>query len=126
MSGGHFDTWNGGTDYEMLHGEWCDEELNELYDDLFGKMYYRKTITGREVYSDGKSSFGPRGGGLFESLDFWLSGDTTEESYLDDVRRFKQKWFKRTPKNRVDYYKDKFMEYAQEIMDKFAEELGES
>lgn len=111
---------------DELCGEWRDEELNELFFDLFGggwRGYKGQFWTRRE---DRECEFGPRGGGLFESLDFWLSGDTCEESYRDDVRRFKRKWLsKKTPSNRVEFYQRRFETYARGIMKKFMEELGE-
>ena len=96
MSGGHF-----GWSYapEDLDGEWRDEEINELYFDLF---------CGGE--------FSVRGyGGLFQSLDFWLSGDTDEESYREAVSQFKAKWMHRTPRNRVAFYQQKLQDYADKL-----------
>lgn len=121
MSGGHFDSWRGGIDVERLNGSWRDEELNDLFFDLFGGGYdgYRTPFARK----DRTCEFGPRGGGLFESLDFWLSGDTCEEDYMEDLKRFKQKWFRRTPKNRVEYYQRRFEEYAHDIIEQFKEEL---
>ena len=127
MSGGHFYGYHGDIDLDALRGAWRDEELNELFEDLFGLGYDgRRTIFGyTSPYMEHNTvEFGPRGGGLFESLDFWLSGDTTEEDYLADLKRFKAKWFKRTPKNRAEYYQQKFEQYARELLDKFKEELG--
>lgn len=126
MSGGYFGYC--GEAIENARGEWGDEELNEMFDDLFGSSRYRRGRPfGSTVYdsASARCEFGPRGGGLFESLDFWLSGDTTYESYQEDVRRFKAKWFRKTPKNRLEFYKDRFEEYAREIMEKFKEELGD-
>ena len=102
MSGGHFG-WN----YmpEDLDGEWRDEEINELFNDL---------MCGGD--------FSVRGyGGLFQSLDFWLSGDTDEESYREAVSQFKTKWMPRTPMNRVEFYQQKLQDYA----DKLKREMGE-
>lgn len=88
---------------EPADGKWEDEELNELYHDLF---------VGEE--------FSVRGyGGLCQSLDFYLSDDIGEESYHKKLKEFKQKWFHRTPKNRVEYYRQKIQEYA----DRCKEEL---
>lgn len=85
-------------------GKWCDEELNELYHDLFCG-----------------GDFSVRGyGGLCQSLDFFLSGDTSEADYREAVRRFKEKWFHRTPKNRVEFYEGKIQGFA----DKCKAELG--
>lgn len=113
MSGGHFDYIGGQVAYQMA-GQWRDEELNDLFDDLFGDGWNHD------------SDFGPRGGGLAESLDFWLSGDIEEEDYREDVAQFKAKWLcKKTPKNRVEYYQRRFEDYAMETMDRFKRELGE-
>lgn len=103
MSGGHFDY--GAVSYE-LEGAWRDEEINELIKDLFFG-----------------GDFSVRGyGGLFQSLDFWLSGDTYEDDYRDAVAEFKAKWFHRTPKNRVEFYQNKL----QERCDELKREMGEA
>lgn len=89
---------------ECADGRWCDEELNELYRDLF--------IGGE---------FSVRGyGGLCQSLDFYLSSDIGEDSYREKLMRFKAKWFGRTPRNRVAYYERKIQECA----DRCKAELG--
>lgn len=128
MSGGHFNfgyySSDGHCIADELCGKWEDEEINALFFDLFGGGWdgYRVPFTNKER----KCEFGPRGGGLFESLDFWLSGDTTEEAYREDVRRFKLKWLdKKTPKNRVEFYQKRFDEYARAVMERMKEELGE-
>ena len=125
MSGGHFDLYASQVG-EELYGQWRDEEINELMFDLFGDGWgyhdtpYRMRNSGKR-----QCEFGPRGGGLFESLDFWLSGDTDEEDYRADVARFKAKWLaRRTPKSRVEFYQERFEGYAREIMEAFKEELG--
>lgn len=38
---------------------------------------------------------------LLNSLDYWLSGDTTEAQYREDVSRFKKKWLKASSKELV-------------------------
>lgn len=129
MSGGHFDNVYGASIGSELYGQWRDEELNELFFDLFGSGWsdYSRPF-GFHNYDrpPRECEFGPRGGGLFESLDFWLAGDTSEEDYREDVRKFKLKWLARkTPKNRVEFYQDRFTDYSTEIMEKFREELGE-
>lgn len=104
MSGGKLFgyTW---PDLDEADGKWRDEELNELYHDLF---------CGGE--------FSVRGyGGLCQSLDFFLSGDTDEEDYRDAASRFKAKWMHRTPRNRVEFYQRKLQEYA----DRLKKEMGE-
>ena len=102
MSGGHFG-WNYMPD--DLDGVWRDEEINELFSDL---------MCGGE--------FSVRGyGGLFQSLDFWLSSDIGEESYRKAVDAFKKKWMHRTPRNRIEFYQRKLQDYA----DKLKREMGD-
>ncbi len=38
---------------------------------------------------------------LLNSLDYWLSGDTSESQYRDDVKKFKKKWLKSPSKELV-------------------------
>lgn len=101
MSGGHFG-W--GHYWDDVDGQWGDAELNELYHDLFcgGEFSVRDY------------------GGLFKSLDFYLSGDICESDYRGIVRRFKDKWFHRTPRNRIAFYEKRL----QESCDRFKQELG--
>ena len=103
MSGGHFDYENYSIG-DRMQGQWHDEEINELFDDLFNAPLW-----------------GHREGGLATALDFWLSGDVDEETYREYVAKFKKKWFHRTPNNRVEFYQDKLQKYC----DKLKEELGE-
>lgn len=103
MSGGHFDYYN----YRIgdtMQGQWHDEEMNEMFDDLFvGELW------------------GSRYGGVAGALDYWLAGDIGEETYREYVKKFKEKWFNRTPKNRVEFYQDKLQKYC----DQLKKELGE-
>lgn len=101
MSGGHFG-WN--HYFDDIEGEWQDCELNELFADLFCN-----------------GEFSVRGyGGLFQTLDFWLSGDVSEETYRKAVARFKAKWFHRTPRNRLEFYQRKLQEHC----DRLKREMG--
>lgn len=85
--------------FDVADGKWQDEEINELYHDLF---------CGGE--------FSVRGyGGLCQSLDFWVSGDTSDEDYREAVAKFKAKWFHRTPKNRVEFYQGKLQDYCDQL-----------
>lgn len=52
---------------------------------------------------------------LLQSRDWNLSGDTCDETYLADVKAFKEKWFKRTNADVLASYKDDLMEYAKEL-----------
>ena len=101
MSGGHF---NYGYSPYDLEGQWRDAEINELYSDLF--------CSGEFAVRDY--------GGLYQSLDFYLCDDTDEEDYRDAVKRFKDKWFKKTPEERVEFYRARIQEYA----DRCKTELG--
>lgn len=129
MSGGHFENIYGASIGDELYGQWRDEEINELFFDLFGSGWsYHSRPFGYHNHDrpPRECEFGPRGGGLFESLDFWLAGDISEESYREDVQKFKDKWLaRRTPKNRLEFYKKRFHEYATEIMETFENEMGE-
>lgn len=90
--------------FDEADGRWCDEEMNELYRDLF--------VGGEFAVRDY--------GGLAQSLDFWLSGDTGEEHYRDALARFKAKWMGRTPRDRVAFYQAKIRDYAERCIDEFA------
>lgn len=122
VSGGaieHYDIPHG------LIGRWEDEELNEMFSDLFGYSWCDRGRFGLRNDESRRSEFGPRGGGLFESLDFYLSDDISREDYLEDLRRFKRKWFvRRTPKNRVEYYTQKFRENCRDLEEQYVLELG--
>lgn len=97
MSGGYFEYENSHLAYEM-EGRWQDEELNELFYDLFCADLW-----------------GNRSGGVATALDFWLSGDITEEKYREHVKKFKDKWFGRTDEQRVAFYQDKMQEYCDKL-----------
>lgn len=93
---------------EEAYGKWQDEEMNELYGDLF---------TGAE--------FSVRGyGGLAQSLDFYLSGDTSEEDYRDALSRFKRKWIDRSPEDRLKFYEDKLKEAYERYRKELDGEIG--
>lgn len=53
---------------------------------------------------------------LIHSRDWNLSGDTCDETYLKDVKAFKEKWFKRTNADVLASYKDDLMDYAQKLV----------
>lgn len=101
MSVGHFGYW---AVPDELDGAWMDEEVNDMFRDLF---------LGGE--------FSVRGyGGLMQSLDFALSGDIGEEGYREALGRFKAKWLGRTPDDRLEFYQAKL----QERCDQLKRELG--
>lgn len=51
---------------------------------------------------------------LVYSADWYKSGDTGEDTYLADVKYFKQKWLKQKPEDSVKIEIDKAMEEARE------------
>lgn len=105
MSGGHFG-------YEELNfaekfaNQWQDEELNELFDDLFIKGLYRNS-------------------GLIKALDLYLSDDITKEDYQKEVDEFKKKWGEKFNK---DFYIKKLEaeleQYKQQAMLATAQSLN--
>lgn len=108
MSGGHFniDTHLIGDDME---GEWRDEEINELFHDLFCA----------ELWND-------RYGGLAFALDCWLASDVSEEVYREYVHKFKEKWFNRTKEDRVEFYCAKLQEKCDELKGELVGEIRTS
>ena len=97
MSGGHFEYVQNRVAEEMS-GQWRDEELNELFYDLFEAPLWNN-----------------RNGGLATALDLWLSGDTGEEAYREQVAKFKKKWLHRSNEQRAEFYADKLQERCDEL-----------
>lgn len=97
MSGGHFNYCNSTVGWEM-EGRWHDEEINELFYDLFCADLW-----------------GTRTGGLATALDFWLSGDVGEDTYREYVAKFKAKWFGRTDEERAKFYCDSLQRRCDEL-----------
>ena len=86
-------------DFQSAEGRWGDEEVNELYHDLF---------IGEEFSIRGYD-------GLMQSLDFWLSGDVCEETYREKLAAFKAKWLGRTPEDRLAFYQAKLQERCDQL-----------
>lgn len=93
MSGGAFNYW---VPDESYVSEWKDLEINDMIEDLF----FNGEFSCRDY------------GGLFLSLDFYLCGDICEETYREYVKKFKDKWFKRSDSDRAEFYCGKIQEYA--------------
>lgn len=114
---------------EQYGGKWEDFELNALFFDLFGPGWFGETsVTGKKRKCEfGRTWADPEcTGGLAEALDLYLSGDIDEESYREQVARFKRKWLDRkTPSNRVGFYVGEFDRMASEIAERMRMELGE-
>ena len=109
MSGGYFDYVDSRVGYE-IDGKWQDEDINELFHDLFCA----------DLWGSRNGGLAAAYGGLAAALDFWLSGDICEETYREYVAAFKKKWFNRTPEDRVEFYRNKLQEHC----DKLKEEMG--
>lgn len=131
MSGGHFYVLPSQVGDEYC-GQWQDAELDALLFDLFGAGWDgwrgpygigkpRKNEFGRIWHGDPEYS-----GGLAETLDLYLSGDIDEDEYREQVARFKAKWFRRTPRNRIEFYRQEFTEAATALMEQMREQLGEA
>lgn len=118
MSGGHFDYVQYST-AEKFWGEWGDEELNELFTDLFGGGWgITESEFGRTwAYENGK------GNGLAETLDLWRSGDIGEDEYYEQVGRFKRKWLRRSKMDAYEFYVERFESMATEMKERFKSEL---
>ncbi|MCI8469335.1 MAG: hypothetical protein HFJ75_07630 [Eggerthellaceae bacterium] len=96
MSGGRFN-YQEITTADEFDGVWRDEEINELFSDLFVR------------------GFGHQDQGLVKSLDLYLSNDIGEEAYREQVAAFKRKWFGRTPEQRVEFYQGKLQKRCAEL-----------
>lgn len=96
MSGGHFDYMQYRVN-EAFRNQWCDEEINELFYDLFNAP-----------------------DGLVETLDLYRSYDIGEERYREHVQEFKDKWFGRTKENSVELYSN----LLQKQCDRYKKELA--
>lgn len=84
---------------EYFGGRMRDEEMNELIADLCA---YGRYETQDQV-------------GPLMALEFWVADDWGEEAYRESVRRFKEKWFGRTPEDRVEFYQNKLQERCDEL-----------
>lgn len=82
MSGGHCNYVYSKIN-EYLVGEMEDEELNDLMRDVSA---------------------------LAHDLEWYLSSDTSRESYMESVRKFKGKWFGKTRNDRLKGYIDADLE----------------
>lgn len=56
---------------------------------------------------------------LLHSCEWYKSGDICEESYKKGLQKFKNKWFKRTSKDRLKAYKDDLKAYYEELVAEF-------
>ena len=112
MSGGHFDYKNDylaeemfGWDYYPDYGESGREKsrgaakVNPMHDVELSEMVW-------DVFC------------LIHSLDWYLSGDTGEDCYREDVKYFKDKWFGKTPEERLSHLVDNAVDNVREDLEK--------
>lgn len=90
MSGGSYDYISFKLDEECSE-RMCDYEMNDLIKDLIPVLH---------------------------ELEWWQSGDSLEEDYREELKKFKNKWFKQ---NRNDRLK----QYIENEIDKTKKELYE-
>jgi len=87
MSGGSFDYM-----YSQIRDIYCgemeDEELNEMMEDLCNLLY---------------------------KLEWYTSGDTIEEDYIEAKNKFKNKWFGKRNENLVNMVSKKLNSMAETI-----------
>lgn len=81
---------------ECFVGNMRDKEMDALLADLCA---YGRGATQKDA-------------GPLMALEFWRSDDWDEETYRESVRRFKQKWFKRTDGDRVEFYQQELQKYC--------------
>lgn len=93
MSGGSYDYTYSKVEYEYV-GAMHDKELDDLMKDLV------------EVLHD---------------LEWWQSGDYSEQQYRETVKNFKDKWFKQDRVSRLKVYIDSEIEKTRKSLCKMIE-----
>lgn len=121
MSGGRFDYRNDDACSEIFHGK-----LYPAYgDDGFKHSKEARRINPLEDRELSEMVFDMFC--VLHSYDWYASGDTGEEQYRADVKRFKDKWMHRSAKDTVEAYKGDltacFNELLAEIENRAKEEL---
>lgn len=81
MSGGYYDYFY--IKLQEFENEMQDHEMNDLVVDL------------AEVFHD---------------LEWWQSGDSSEEAYREQVKEFKEKWLHQSAESRIANYIDEELE----------------
>lgn len=56
---------------------------------------------------------------LLHSLEWYKSGDTAEDDYLEDVKSFKDKWLNRTDEDRISECKDILKVYSEDVINEY-------
>lgn len=95
MSGGHFDYKN---DY-LCHDIFGWEVSADYGDHGFKQSKFARRIDPLDDIIMSELVFDVFC--LLHSYDWWQSGDTCEDTYRADVQRFKDKWLKQLPEERI-------------------------
>lgn len=95
MSGGHFDYKN---DY-LCHDIFGWEVYADYGDHGFKQSKFARRIDPLDDIIMSELVFDVFC--LLHSYDWWKSGDTCEDTYRADVQRFKNKWLKQLPEERI-------------------------
>ena len=109
MSGGHWDYGQCNLGYEMFPG--CDvcyglgDDSRSKYSNYTSSVKLARKINPMEDKQLSELVFDVLC--LVYSADWYKSGDTGEDTYLEDVKYFKQKWLKQKPENIVKSEIDK-------------------
>lgn len=62
---------------------------------------------------------------LLHSLEWWQSGDISDDTYFEDVKKFKKKWFCRKSKQSIEEYGKDILNYLDDIKKTVQEEKHE-
>ena len=107
-------------DVAITYGdEWCDEELNALFTDLFGSGFLCEPSEFGCVFKNNEHC----GNGLAEALDAYRCGDIEWYEYEEQVARFKRKWLRRSDEDAYDFYRARFEKIVRDTAEKFKNEL---
>ena len=102
LFGWNIDALYGLNSEEVQRNERAARKLNPLEDKELSELVY-------DVFC------------LLHSYDWYISGDTGEEDYRDDVKYFKEKWLNRLPDERI---KQEIEKTVDELKENLRKEFG--
>ena len=97
----------------------CEEIFDYVVWPDYGEDGFKQSATARALNPCGDRELSEMVFDMFcvlHSLDWYLSGDTGEAQYKSDVRRFKDKWLKRTDEDRIEAYKGDLTNFFNELL----------
>lgn len=99
-----------------MNGDYIMSSARYNLEDLFvGRMHDAEMDAMlADLCAYGRGTDADKAGPLM-ALEFWQADDWDEETYRESVRRFKAKWFKRTPRNRIEFYKDELQKFCDKL-----------